>query len=135
MLIKPITVRLIAYGQKANVAAIRTRASAFLKDELGAVDASLLVAVSGMDVYAEIIATRWDTEIPIKKPTPSQAGICITLKEVHERLATEWLYELPIAKSCVAFAAWISPRDATAWQVLLLQGDHHSENRPLSGSA
>jgi len=134
MLIKPITVRLIAYGQKANVAAIRTRATAFLKDELGAVDAALLVDLSAVDVHAEILATRWDAEIPIKKPTPSQAGICITLKEVHERLTTEWLYELPIAKSCVAFAAWISPRDATAWQLLLLQGDHHSENRPLSGT-
>ena len=36
VLIKPITVRLIAYGQKANIAAIRSRACDLLKDEHGA---------------------------------------------------------------------------------------------------
>lgn len=133
MLITPITVRLIAYGSKANIAALRTRAAALLKDEHGTVDAACFLTRTAGEVHAEIAATRLDTEVALAKPTPSQAGIAITLPEVHERITTEWLFELPLAKTCVALASWNSQREPVAWQLLLANGDHWAENRPLPG--
>ena len=133
MLIKPIIVRLIAYGQKANIAAIRTRAAALLKDEHGSADDTAFKAMTAVEVHAEIMATRVDAEVTLIKPTKSQAGIAITLTDVHERITTEWLFELPVAKSCVALATWHSQREPVAWQLLMAQGDHWSENRPLEG--
>ena len=131
MQVKPITVRLIAYGQKANVAAIRGRAADLIKDEHGKVDEADFVIMKAADVHAEIIATRLDSEITLAKPTASQAGIANTLNQVHERLTNEWLFELPIAKTCTAFATWNSEREPVAWQLLIAQGGRWSENRPL----
>ncbi len=134
MLITPITIRLIVYGQKANVSAIRGRAADLLKEEHGKADGSCFVETPAADVHAEIIATRWDDEVVLKKPTPSQAGIVITLPEVHERLTTEWLHELPVAKTCVAFATWNGARDPVSWQLLMALGGHWSENRPFGST-
>jgi hypothetical protein len=131
VLIKPISVRLIAYGQKANVAAIRTRAAVLLKEEHGKANEQDFLELSARSVHEEILRERWDAEVPLKLPSPSLVGIGIRLTEVHERMATEWLYELPIAKTCVAFATWISHKDSTSWQLLLVQGRHWSENRPI----
>lgn len=130
MQITPITVRLIAYGSKANVAAIRTRAAALLKEEHTHVDEACFETLSAAVVHAEISTKRLETEVILVKPTPSQAGIAITLPEVHERITTEWLFELPVAKSCVALATWNSQREPVAWQLLMANGDHWSENRP-----
>ena len=129
MLIKPVTIRLVAYGQKANVAAIRTRAAALLKDEHGSADATAFAEASAEDVHAEITAKRLDGEVVLRKPTPSQAGIIVTLADIHERMANEWLYELPLAKTCVAFATWYSFREGMAWQLLMADGGRWSESR------
>jgi hypothetical protein len=131
VIIKPITIRLLAYGQKANIAAIRTRAADLLDDEHGSVDEANLVALPAAEVHAEICATRYDTEVALKKPSPSQVGIAITLNEVNERLTVEWLHELPVAKTCIAFAIWTSPREGVAWQLLIADGGRWSESRPL----
>ncbi|MBA3686451.1 MAG: hypothetical protein H0W72_14615 [Planctomycetes bacterium] len=130
MLIKPITVRLIAYGPQANLDALRGRAEDVLKDEHGKVDAACFVIIPAREVHAEIIAKRLDVEVPLKAPTASRPGIAITLPEVNERLTTEWLFEMPVAKTCVVFATWFSPREAVAWQLLIAQGNRWSENRP-----
>ncbi len=129
MLIKPITVRLIAYGPKASLAALRGRAEDLLKDEHGSVVADGIAIVPARIVHAEIIATRLDAEVTLKIPTASQAGLAITLAEVNERLTTEWLFELPVAKTCVVFAAWFSSRDESDWQLLIAQGSRWSESR------
>ena len=131
--IAPVTVRLLVYGQKANVANIRTRAAALLKEENGSVDAAAFVETPADDVHAEIDRDRIDREIALKKPTPSQAGMVITLHELHERVANEWLAELPAAKTCVVFASWTSLRDAARWQMLISEGHRSLENRPLGG--
>jgi hypothetical protein len=128
MLIKPITVRLIVYGPEASLAALRSRAADLLQEEHGRVEASF-TAPSAADVHAEIIATRLDAEVKLKAPTASRAGIAITLAEVNERLTTEWLYEMPVAKTCVVFATWFSPREEAAWQLLIAQGSRYAENR------
>jgi hypothetical protein len=132
VLIKPITVRLIAYGQKANIAAIRSRACDLLKDEHGTVDDAAFAVLDATKVHDEISARRLDTEVVIKPPTPSQAGIAITLGEVNERLTVDWLHDLPVAKTCVAFASWTSQRDNAAWQLLIATGGRWSESRPLA---
>lgn len=129
MIIKPITVRLIAYGQKANVAAIRTRAAALLKEEHGKADPTAFVTAKAADVHAEILATRIDAEVELRKPTPSQEGLILTLAEVNERMANEWMQELPVAKTCVAFATWVSHREGMAWQLLMADGGRWSESR------
>jgi hypothetical protein len=129
VLIKPITVRLVAYGQKANVAAIRTRAVAFLEDEHGRADEAAFTALSAADAHAEIVATRFEDDVALKKPTASQAGIAIVLAEVNERLVGDWLQELPVAKTCVAFATWTSAKDGMAWQLLIADGGRWSESR------
>lgn len=131
MLIRPITVRLIAYGQPSNLVAIRNRALDLLKGEHGSVDPAAIATVTAEAVHGEIVATRWDAEVPLKKPGASQAGIVIILTEVHERLTTEWLHELPVAKTCVAFATWLGAREPGSWQLLMAQGRHWSEQRPL----
>jgi hypothetical protein len=131
VLIKPISVRLIAYGQKANIAAIKNRAAGLLKEEHGKVQIDQFLDLPAKDVFQEIITNRWDNEVVLKTPTASSNGIVISLPDVHERMTTEWLYELPIAKTCVAFATWISHKDNTSWQLLLVQGRHWSENRSL----
>src|SRR5688500_6920018 len=128
MQVKPITVRLLVYGQKANVAAIRGRAADLLKDEHGKADESSFTLMPAAEAYAEIIAKRLDSEVELKKPTASQAGIAITLSGVHERLTTEWLFELPVAKTCVAFATWDSQKEPVSWQLLIAQGSRWSEN-------
>jgi hypothetical protein len=132
VLIKPITVRLIAYGQKANIAAIRSRACDLLKDEHGAIDDAAFAVLDAKKVHEEISAKRLDSEVAIKPPTPSQVGIAITLSEVNERLTVDWLHDLPVAKTCVAFASWTSHRDQAAWQLLIASGGRWSESRPLA---
>ncbi len=133
MLIKPITLRLFVYGQKANVAAIRKRATDLLRDEHGKAAVagldSAFVDAPAADLHTEILATTWDTEAAPKKPTPSQLGLIATLAEVHERMANEWLDELPVAKTCVVFAQWDSPRDGSSWQTLIVDGRRRSEQR------
>jgi hypothetical protein len=131
VLIKPITVRLLAYGQKANIAAIRSRACDLLKDEHGTIDDAAFAVLAAAKVHDEISARRLDAEVAIKPPTPSQAGIVITLTEVNERLTVDWLHDLPVAKTCVAFASWTSHRDSAAWQLLIAGGGRWSESRPL----
>jgi hypothetical protein len=131
VIIKPITVRLIAYGQKANIIAIRGRAGDLLKDEHGTIDDAAFAVLGATKVHDEISAKRLDTEVAIKPPTPSQAGIAITLSEVNERLTVDWLHELPVAKTCVAFACWTSHRDQATWQLLIASGGRWSESRPL----
>jgi hypothetical protein len=135
MLIAPITVRLIAYGQKANIAAIRRRAESLLEEEHGSVAAQDFVAMGARDVHAEIAALRWDSEVALKPPSRSRVGIAIALREIHERLANEWLQELPIAATCVAFATWTSMREAASWQLLLAQGGRWAESRPAPAQA
>jgi hypothetical protein len=132
VIILPITVRLIAYGPAANISAIRTRAAALLEDEHGASDERSFAPLASAEAHAEITAKRWDTEVPLKKPPPSQAGLLVTLVDVHERATTDWLDELPVAKTCVAFATWISAREPVSWQLLIAQGRRWSENRPQS---
>ncbi len=134
MLIKPITVRLIAYGPQANLDTLRSRAEAVLTDEHGSADPACFAIVPAREAHAEIIATRLDAEVPLKAPTASRPGIAITLPEVNERLTTEWLFEMPVAKTCVVFATWFSPREATDWQLLIAQGSRWSENRRRSDS-
>jgi hypothetical protein len=129
--IKPITIRLLAYGQKANVAAIRNRAAAMLKEEHGAVPADAFVDMPAEKVHAEIVARRSDGDPVLKKPTPSQAGLVVTLAEVNERMANEWLSELPVAKTCVVFATWTGSREPMAWQMLLADGDRSTDSTPL----
>lgn len=133
MFIKPITVRILAYGTKSNVAAIRTRAAALLKDEFGAADPALLVERGAEQIHDEIAAARWEAEAALKKPTASQAGIAITLPEVNERATAEWLRELPAAKSCVVFAAWTSPREGLDYQMLIADGDRATDSRATAG--
>jgi hypothetical protein len=52
------------------------------------------------------------------------------LPEMNERMVTEWMHELPIAKTCVAFATWFSPREQQNWQLLMADGGRWSEIRP-----
>ena len=131
MIIKPITVRLVTYGQKANVAAIRTRAAALLKDEHGEVPPEAFAVATAADIHGEIAAHRLDTETVLRKPTAAQAGLVLTLADIHERMANEWLQELPVAKTCVVLATWDSPREGVSWQMLFADGDRWSESRPL----
>lgn len=133
MLIKPITVRLIAYGEKANLAAIRTRALDLLKDEHGKADPALLVETPGTLVHAEIIAKRYDQDVELKKPTAKKPGLVITLPEMNEKMTIEWLHELPLAKTVVVFAAWTSHRENMDWQLLANDGSRWSESRPHGG--
>ena len=129
MIIKPITIRLLVYGQKANVSAIRTRATALLKDEHGAADPACFVALPAAKIFAEVDALRLDREVVLKPPGASQAGLAITLPEMNERATCAWLDELPMAKTCVAFATWTSSREGLAWQQLVANGDRSSESR------
>ncbi|MBA3700680.1 MAG: hypothetical protein H0W78_17670 [Planctomycetes bacterium] len=130
MLIKPLTVRLIAYGEKANLAAIRTRAVDLLTDEHGKLDPKLITEVPGTEVHAEIIATRLDPDPALKKPTAKKPGIAITLPEMNEKTTVEWLHELPLAKTVVVFATWTSHRENMDWQLLAADGSRWSESRP-----
>ncbi len=130
MLIKPITVRLIAYGEKANLAAIRTRAVDLLKEEHGKLDASLIVELPGTDVHAEIMAKRYDQDVALKKPTAKKPGMAIMLPDMNERMTVEWLHELPLAKTVVVFATWTSHRENMDWQLLACDGSRWSESRP-----
>jgi hypothetical protein len=130
VLIKPITVRLLLYGQKANIAAIRGRAQDLLKDEHGTVDSAAFKAMPAKKVHQAIVAERLDAEVALKVPAPSVMGLAITLSDVNERLTVDWLHELPVAKTCVVFATWISHREGTAWQLLMSQGGRWSESRP-----
>jgi hypothetical protein len=130
VIIKPITIRLIAYGEKANLAAIRTRAIDLLKDEHGKADPALLKEQPGTAVHAEILATRFDQDVELKKPTAKKPGLAITLPEMNERTTVEWLHELPLAKTCVLFASWSSEREGMDWQLLAVDGSRWSESRP-----
>ncbi len=129
---KPITVRLLIYGQKANVAAIRTRATALLEEEHGTAAADWFDEVTAAAAHAEVIAKRLDTELDLKPPGSAQAGLAITLPEMNERCTVEWLNELPVAKTCVCFATWISNKEPVAWQMLVALGQRSSESRPTS---
>ena len=131
MIIKPITVRILIYGQKANVSAIRTRAAALLKDEHEKIDEACFVELTAEEVHVEINATRLDKEIELKKPGTAQVGLAITLPEVNDRATGEWLDELPVAKTCVVLATWTSGREPVAWQLLIIQGDRCSESRAI----
>ena len=130
VIIKPITVRLIAYGEKANLAAIRTRAVDLLKEEHGKLDPSLIVELPGSEVHAEIISKRYDQDVELKKPTAKKPGMVITLPEMNEKMTVEWLHELPLAKTVVVFAAWTSHRENMDWQLLANDGSRWSESRP-----
>jgi hypothetical protein len=130
MLIKPITVRLIAYGEKANLAALRTRALDLLKEEHGKADPALIVDVPGVDIHGEISATRIDPDPELKKPTAKKPGIVITLPEMNEKTTVEWLHELPLAKTAVVFATWTSEREHMDWQLLAADGSRWSQSRP-----
>jgi len=129
--IKPITIRLVVYGQKANVAAIRTRAAAMLKEEHGKADPAAFVELSAEAAHDEIAKVRRDAEVPLRKPTPAQAGLAITLAEVNERMASEWLNELPAAKTCVVLATWTGSREPMAWQMLILEGDRSTDSQAV----
>jgi hypothetical protein len=130
MLIKPIDVRLIAYGEKANLAAIRTRAVDLLKEEHGKLDPKLIVEVPGTEVHEEITTKRLDQDPVLKKPTAKKPGIAITLPEMNEKTTVEWLHELPLAKTVVVFATWTSHRENMDWQLLAADGSRWSESRP-----
>ncbi len=133
MIIKPITIRLIAYGEKANLAAIRTRATDLLKEEHGKTDPTLLNDLPATEVHAEILAARFDQDVVLKKPTAKKPGLAIILPEMNERMTVEWLHELPLAKTCVLFASWTSPREGMDWQLLAVDGSRWSESRPHQG--
>jgi hypothetical protein len=133
--IRPITVQLLVYGQKANVASIRTRATAFLKDEHGKADPACFTEAPAAEVHAAILACRYDDGDDLKKPTPAQAGLKITLPEVHARMVGEWLQELPVAKTCVVLAAWDNPREGRSEQLLIVEGLRSSEHRELKADA
>jgi hypothetical protein len=81
-----------------------------------------------------VVAKRWDPEVVLKKPTASQAAIAITLPEVNERATTEWLRELPAAKSCVVFITWLSPRENADFQMLIADGDRATDSRPATSA-
>jgi hypothetical protein len=130
VIIKPLTIRILVYGQKANIAAIRKRAVDFLKDEHNKVDPAWLVEKSAADIFQEISDTRWDAEVPLKKPGKSAVGIDITLPEVNQRMADEWMHELPVAKTCYVFATWLDPKENLNWQLLVAEGGRWSESRP-----
>lgn len=130
MIIKPITVHIFAYGQKANISSLQHRSSDLLKDEHGTIDARLFVSKSSADIHAKIIAQQWDHDVALKKATPSQPGIAITLPDMNERLTIEWLHEIPVAKTCVIFATWVSHKEKMTWQMLIADGNRSSESRP-----
>jgi len=132
VLVKPLTIRLIVYGQKANIAAIRKRSIDFLKDEHGKIDPTWLLDVPADDVYKEIMDTRWDAEVVIKKPGKSAVGFIVSLPEVNKRMADEWMHELPVAKTCVVFATWLDPKDDLNWQLQIVDTARWSDSRPAS---
>jgi hypothetical protein len=129
--IAPVTVRLLVYGQKANVANIRTRAQALAKEELGGAEAAACTEAEAEAVFDEIERDRHERDVALKKPTKSQAGAIIVLPELHERVANEWLAELPVAKTCVVCATWTSQRDRAVWQMLVAEGHRSLDSRPL----
>lgn len=130
---KPITIRLVIYGQKANVAAIRTRATALLEEEHGAAAPACFDEVTAAIAHAEVRAKRLDAEVDLKAPGAAQAGLIVTLPEMNERCTVEWLTELPVAKTCVCFASWTSMKEPVVWQMLVALGQRSSESRPASG--
>jgi hypothetical protein len=132
MLIKPISVRLLAYGMKPNVAAILTRARDLITEEHGTVDPAAITTLTAKKAFELITAMKWDAEVALKKPAPSHVGIEIALTQVNERLTVEWLHELPLAKTCIALASWDSPREGTSWQLICSDGGRWSESRPLA---
>ena len=132
MIIKPITIRLIAYGQKANIAAIRKRATDLLKEEHGTAAPDAFQESPAKDVHAKISATTLASEVALKAPTPSQAGITVVLAEINGRMGVEWLDELPVAKTCVVYATWTDFRAAMDWQVLIHESGRSSDSRPTS---
>lgn len=130
-LVKPITVRLLAYGSKANLAALRKGAGDALKDEHNKIDRSLFVDLPAEDVHIEVMSTRWDAEIKLKNPAPSMVGVRITLPDMHERMTMEWLNEMKVAKTCVVFAQWISMAHNEDCQMLCHEGDRWGDRRAL----
>jgi hypothetical protein len=132
VLVKPLTIRLIVYGQKANIAAINKRAKDFLKDEHGKIDPTWLVDAPADDIYKEILETRWDHEVALKKPGKSNVGFIVTLPEVNKRMADEWLHEIPVAKTCVVFATWIDPKENLHWQLQIIDTARWSDSRPVA---
>jgi hypothetical protein len=131
MYIKPITVAIHAYGTKANLAAIRTRALAHLAEELGKAPKDAVADLDGADAHAAIVAAIGEDAAALKKPTPAQAGIRIVLPEVNERATVAWLGELPVARTCVLCAAWDSPRERLRWRMLVADGDRSSSSTAL----
>ncbi len=133
MIIKPLTIRLLVYGQKANISAVRKRATDLLKDEHGKknIDPNWLLDAPADDVYQEIIGSRWDQEVPLKKPGKSAVGFIVTLFEVNKRMADEWMHELPVAKTAVIFATWKDEKENLEWQLQMIDADRFSSSRPL----
>jgi hypothetical protein len=129
-IVKPLTVRLLIYGQKANLAAIKKRAVDLLKDEHGKADPALFIEKEADAVFNEINEQRSDKEVPLKKPGKSMLGLEITLPDVNERMANEWMYEIPVAKTCQIFATWFSHKDNLHWQLLIADGGRWSDSRP-----
>ncbi len=130
VIIKPISMRLVAYGQKANIAAIRRRAADLLKEEHGSADPAAMQDTAARQVHAEIVATTLAGEVALKAPTPSQAGLTVLLKDINGRMGVEWLDELPVAKTCVVYATWTDFRAGMDWQVLIHEGGRTSDSRP-----
>ncbi|MFW5829017.1 MAG: hypothetical protein ACOCXA_02040 [Planctomycetota bacterium] len=128
-MIKFITLSLLAYGQKSNVSAVQRAAEAFLKEEADGFDASWFQERPAAEVHQEILDQVWDPDCTLKKPTASQQGIAITLPEVNERMAREWLEELKIAKTCVVFVHWHNPNGPSDHQYLILGGEHWFDSR------
>lgn len=129
MKIKPITVTLLAYGTKANIAAIRKAATAQIEDDHDQADPSLFLERPAEDIHADIEAARWDPTAVLKKPGPSQAGLQVTMPDMHERMTTAWLNELKVARTCVVFASWFSEAEQERCQMLCAEGEHWMDRR------
>jgi len=129
MLIKPIDLTLYAYGQKANVAKIRKAAEDFLADEHDEVDPTWFDERPSSEVAETIQGLLWDQGTALRKATPAQPGLIIRMPAVHERMTTEWLFELKVAKTGVLFATWFSEAEQVDRQLLDINGEQWADRR------
>ena len=128
-MIKPVTMVILAYGTKGNITKVRNASAAFLKEENDEAGDECFVDDKALAIYEHILSERWDDTVVLKKPTKSQEGIMVTLPDVHQRMVTEWIQEMVVAKTCVLFASWYSPNDDEHHQMLAADSDKWFDTR------
>jgi len=128
-MIHPITVQLLVYGTKTNVQAIINAAESFMEEECEARPDDAVQRDEADGVAKEILATLWDPNFTLPKVTKSQQAARITMPEVHERFAVEFVKELKVAKTCTCLATWRSPNDGEEHQILYLKGEQWADSR------